>query len=152
MALKALDRRAYGKVELAQYLARKGAKDVVITQVLNRLEEVGLINDSAFAEQWVDTRQPGRLLSRRALVAELRRKGIEEDVIADAVESVDHDVETASALELARRKARGAHELDRAVAMRRIAGALGRKGYSGELAWSSARQALDELAEGRGQL
>ena len=74
IALRALDRRAYGRAELAQYLARKGAEHGVIEQVLRRFEEVGLINDAAFADQWVETRQRGRLLPRRTLIAELRRK------------------------------------------------------------------------------
>ncbi|WP_341728407.1 regulatory protein RecX [Brooklawnia sp.] len=147
IALRALDRRAYGRVELAQYLARKGAEHDPIEQVLRRFEEVGLINDTAFAQQWVDTRQRGRLLPRRALTVELRRKGIDEETIAEAVAPVDHEVEADSALEFARRKARSAAGLDREVALRRIAGALGRRGFSGELAWSSARQALEELAE-----
>ena len=141
IALRALDRRAYGRAELAQYLARKG----VIEQVLRRFEEVGLINDAAFADQWVETRQRGRLLPRRTLIAELRRKGLDDDVIAQAVEPVDQEVEAASALELARRKARSVAGLEREVALRRIAGTLGRRGYSGELAWSASRQALDEV-------
>ena len=145
IALRALDRRAYGRAELAQYLARKGAEHGVIEQVLRRFEEVGLIDDAAFADQWVETRQRGRLLPRRTLIAELRRKGLDDDVIAQAVEPVDQEVEAASALELARRKARSVAGLEREVALRRIAGTLGRRGYSGELAWSASRQALDEV-------
>lgn len=146
IALHALDRRAYSRAELADYLTRKGAKSGIIDEVLRRFEEVNLINDRAFANQWVDTRQRGRLLPRRTLVVELRRKGIDEEIIAEAVATVDRQLEEASALELARQKARNVRDQDEVVALRRIAGVLGRRGYSGELAWAAAKQALNELS------
>ena len=66
IALKALDRRAYGRVELANYLARKGAPEDAVDRVLARFEEWPL-DDAAFAKQWVDSRYRGHKLPLRTL-------------------------------------------------------------------------------------
>lgn len=144
IALRALDRRAYGRTELGRYLARKGATDEVIDRLLDRFEQVGLLDDEAFASQLVDARHRGRQLPRRALIAELRRKGLNEEVIADAVAPIDQEAEQRAALELARRKARSLSGLDYDVALRRLVGVLGRRGFSGELAWKTAKTVLNE--------
>lgn len=147
IALRALDRRAYARAELASYLSGKGADDTAVEQVLCRLEELGLIDDDAFAEQWVDSRRRGRLLSRRALANELRRKGIAEELIVKTLDAADGPDDEDLALEFARRKAGSMKGLDRQVAVRRLAGALARRGYSGEMVWSAAKQAVDELSD-----
>jgi len=144
MALKALDRRAYGRAELGSYLQRKGAADEVIERVLDRFEQVGLLDDAAFANQWVESRHRGRKLPRRALVAELRRKGLDDDVIAGAVAAIDHDAEADAALQLATAKARALAGQPYDVALRRLVGTLGRRGFSGDLAWRTAKQVLAE--------
>ncbi len=144
IALKALDRRAYGRVELGQYLARKGAAEDVIEQVLERFESVGLIDDDAFAAQWVDSRHRGRKLPRRALVAELRRKGLDEEVIADAVAPIDGEAEWEAARQLARTKARGLQHQPDEVVLRRLVGVLGRRGFSSSMAWSVAREVVSD--------
>lgn len=144
MALKALDRRAYGRAELGGYLHGKGATEEVIERVLDRFEQVGLLDDASFASQWVESRHRGRKLPRRALVAELRRKGLDEDVITDAVAAIDHDSEAAAARQLATVKARSLAGQPYEVALRRLVGALGRRGFSAELAWRTAKQALAE--------
>lgn len=144
MALKALDQRAYGRAELGEYLRRKGAPAEVVEQLLDRFADVGLVDDAALASQWVESRHRVRKLPRRALVAELRRKGLDEDVIAAAVAPVDGDAEACVARELARTKARSLSGQPYEVALRRLVGTLGRRGFSGELAWSAAKSALQE--------
>lgn len=142
IALKALDRRAYGRAELGVYLARKGAAEQLIAQVLDRFEEVGLLDDEVYANQWVETRHRGRRLPRRALVAELRRKGLSEDVITQAVAPIDRQAEALAAQQLAELKARSLAGQPYEVALRRLVSALARRGYGGDLAWSAAREAL----------
>ena len=144
IALKALDRRAYARAELGDYLARKGAAVDVIGRVLDRFEEVGLIEDGAFASQWVESRHRVRRLPRRALVAELRRKGLEEDVINRAVSVVDQEAEARAARDLAEAKAGSVAGLPPDTALRRLVGMLGRRGFNGELAWSTAKDVLAE--------
>lgn len=144
IALRALDRRAYARAELAQYLARKGAPEDAIEQVLDRFVEVGLLDDAAFAEQWVEQRHQARKLPRRALVAELNRKGLDREVIEAAVAPIDRAAEYAAAAQLAANKARGLAGQPYEVALRRLVGVLGRRGFNGEIAWQTAKQALAE--------
>ncbi|MGI5952455.1 MAG: regulatory protein RecX [Brooklawnia sp.] len=142
MALRALERRAYGRAELGDRLRRKGAAEEVVEQVLNRFVEVGLLDDAAFAAMWVEQRHRLRKLPRRALVAELRRKGIDQEVIDEAVGVIDHDAEAEAAMQLAASRARSLARQPYEVALRRLVGALGRRGFGSQLAWQAARQAL----------
>lgn len=142
MALKALDRRAYPRAELATKLVGKGAEAEVVAKVLDRLEELGLINDAEFASQWVESRHRVRGLPASRLRMELRRKGLDEELINQAVAAIDRDSEVTAALELAQSKARTLRGLDHDKALRRLVGVLARRGFSPELAWSSAKQVL----------
>ena len=98
--------------------------------MLSRFEEVGLINDSAFADAWVESRHHGRGLARRALAQELRTKGVDPTLIDEAVGQLDSEQEEETARELVARKLRSTRGLDRDKRLRRLAGMLARKGYS----------------------
>lgn len=141
--LDQLTGQARTRSELAGRLAKKGVPDDIAGRVLDRFEEVGLVDDGAFARDWVQSRQAGRGLARRALAQELRRKGIDDEVARDALDAVDPDEELASARELVRRRLRSVATLDQQVATRRLVGMLARKGYSSGLAFQVVREALD---------
>ncbi len=87
--LDQLTGRARTRSELATKLGSRNVPDDVATRLLDRFEEVGLIDDAAFAREWVAQRQSGRGLARRALAQELRRKGIDDEVARDALDEVD---------------------------------------------------------------
>lgn len=116
-------------------------------EVLSRYEEVGLINDSAFADAWVESRHHGRGLARRALVQELRTKGVDPTLIDEAVGQLDSEQEEATARELVARKLRATRGLDRDKRLRRLAGMLARKGYPEGMALRVVRRALEEEGE-----
>ncbi len=101
-----------------------------IRQVLNRFEEVGLIDDAKFSLAWVEYRHQTKGLARSAIARELRAKGVADHIIEDALRTVDDEAEFARAREIAMRKASRLVEVDRQVAYRRIGSALARKGYS----------------------
>lgn len=115
--------------------------------MLSRFEEVGLINDSAFAEAWVESRHHGRGLARRALAQELRTKGVDSTLIDAAVSQLDSEQEEATARDLVARKLRSTRGLDRDKRLRRLAGMLARKGYPEGMALRVVRQALEEEGE-----
>ncbi|GGZ36274.1 recombination regulator RecX [Streptomyces poonensis] len=133
--------------QLADALRKREIPDDVADQVLSRFEEVGLINDSAFADAWVESRHHGRGLARRALAQELRTKGVDATLIDQAVAQLDSDQEEVTARELVARKLRSTRGLDRDKRLRRLAGMLARKGYSQGLALKVVRQALEEEGE-----
>ncbi|MEV5981677.1 recombination regulator RecX [Streptomyces sp. NPDC052114] len=133
--------------QLADALRKREIPDDVAEEVLSRFEEVGLINDSAFADAWVESRHHGRGLARRALARELRTKGVESTLIDEAVGQLDSEQEETTARELVARKLRSTRGLDRDKRLRRLAGMLARKGYPEGMALRVVRQALEEEGE-----
>ncbi|MBD0418577.1 recombination regulator RecX [Streptomyces sp. TRM S81-3] len=133
--------------QLADALRKREIPDEAAEEVLSRFEEVGLINDSAFADAWVESRHHGRGLARRALARELRTKGVDAMLIDAAVSQLDSEQEEATARELVARKLRSTRGLDRDKRLRRLAGMLARKGYSEGMALRVVRQALEEEGE-----
>ncbi|MFI6442873.1 recombination regulator RecX [Streptomyces sp. NPDC050759] len=133
--------------QLADALRKREIPDDAAEEVLSRFEEVGLINDSAFADAWVESRHHGRGLARRALAQELRTKGVDSTLIDAAVSQLDSEQEEATARELVDRKLRATRGLDRDKRLRRLAGMLARKGYSEGMALRVVRQALEEEGE-----
>ncbi|WP_330287412.1 recombination regulator RecX [Streptomyces sp. NBC_00576] len=133
--------------QLADALRKREIPDEVAEEVLTRFEEVGLINDSAFADAWVESRHHGRGLARRALVQELRTKGVDSTLIDEAVGQLDSEQEETTAGELVARKLRATRGLDRDKRLRRLAGMLARKGYPPGMALRVVRQALEAEGE-----
>ncbi|MDT7841702.1 recombination regulator RecX [Streptomyces justiciae] len=133
--------------QLADALSKKGIPDEAAEEVLSRFEEVGLINDSAFADAWVESRHHGRGLARRALAQELRTKGVDSTLIEAAVSQLDSEQEETTARELVDRKLRATRGLARDKRLRRLAGMLARKGYPEGMALRVVRQALEEEGE-----
>ena len=143
ICLRALTGAPKTRQQLADLLAQRDVPEDAAEAVLDRFTEVGLIDDAAFARAWVSSRQAGRGLARRALSAELRAKGVEPEVAAEAVGEVDDDDERAAARRLVERRAGAMRRLDRTTATRRLMGMLARKGYSGGLAAAVVREVLD---------
>lgn len=135
LCLRLLTERPRTRVELAQALTRKGVEPDIAEQVLSRLDEVGLIDDAAFAEVWVRSRHNFQGLSRRALAVELRRKGVADESAAEALATVDSDAEEERARELVRKRLQGLGGADEAAKVRKLVGMLARKGYSQGLAY-----------------
>ncbi|WP_075661077.1 recombination regulator RecX, partial [Streptomyces acidiscabies] len=133
--------------QLADALRKREIPDEVAEEVLSRFEEVGLIDDGAFADAWVESRHHGRGLARRALARELRTKGVDSTLIDEAVSQLDSEQEETTARELVARKLRATRGLDRDKRVRRLAGMLARKGYSEGMALRIVRQALEEEGE-----
>src|SRR5437764_11668301 len=79
LCLRLLTARARTRAELAGQLAKRGYPDDVSALVLDRLTDVGLIDDEDFAEQWVRSRHVNAGKGKRALASELRTKGIDDE-------------------------------------------------------------------------
>jgi regulatory protein len=136
--------------QLADDLRRRLVPDDVAEKVLDRFTEVGLINDRAFADEWVRSRHAVRGLSRRALTHELKKKGVADDLVADAVSEVGDDDERRAAEELVARRLPSLRRFDRDVQIRRLVGMLARKGYPGGLAMSVVLAAVSRPDPGFG--
>ena len=130
LCLRLLTARARTRAELAGQLTKRGYPDDVSTEVLDRLADVGLIDDADFAQQWVRSRHAHAGKGKRALAAELRTKGVDNDVISAALADIDAGAERERAERLVRDKLRRERlgEDDTKV-MRRLVGMLARRGY-----------------------
>jgi regulatory protein len=135
------------RAQLASVLARKGVDEHVALDVLDRLEDVRLIDDAAYAEAWVRSRHAGRGLARRALGHELRQRGVAEPLVAEALEGVTVEDEHDAARALVDRKLAGTRQLGVETRIRRLVGMLARKGYSGGVAMRVVREALADERE-----
>jgi regulatory protein len=145
VCLRLLTDRARTRQELAQALMRKGVPDEAAHTVLDRFDEVGLIDDAAFAGQWVRSRHQHKGLAKRAIAMELRRKGVDDEVAGEALAEVDTESEELRARELVDRKLRTVPAdtpEQRKKAAQRLVGMLARKGYGGGIAYRVVREAL----------
>ena len=151
LCLRLLTVRARTRAELAGQMAKRGYPDDAAQAVLERLEAVGLIDDEDFAEQWVRSRQVNAGKGKRALAAELRTKGVDDEVIATALEGIDAGVERVRAEQLVERRLR--REVlggdDDPKVMRRLVGMLARRGYSQSMAVAVVNDALAAERERR---
>ncbi|MGW3054321.1 recombination regulator RecX [Streptomyces goshikiensis] len=138
--------------QLADALEKRGIPEEVSQAVLSRYEEVGLIDDAAFAGAWVESRHRGRGLARRALAQELRTKGVHATLVQEALEQLDSEQEEETARELVERKLRSTRGLERDKRLRRLAGMLARKGYPEGMALRVVRRALEEEGEDADEL
>jgi regulatory protein len=137
--LDQLSGRARSRKELADRLASKDVPAEIAAALLDRFEEVGLIDDEAFARLWIADRQRRKGLASRALSQELRRKGVADEVVREALDEVEPGAEEAAARELVRKKLRTMTRVDDTAATRRLVGMLARKGYPSGLAFSVVR-------------
>jgi regulatory protein len=144
IALRKLTVRACTRHELDQALQAKNVPRAAIDVVLDRLEEVGLVDDASFAVDWVTSRQQRRHLSRHVLRRELQAKGVQRSDIDSALGCVDLDAELKSARELVERKRAAMNGLSRDVQYRRLAGILSRRGFDAAI---TTRVLTDVLAE-----
>ena len=146
IALTMLERQPRTRAELARGMARRGVPDDAAAAVLDRFTEVGLIDDEAFAQAWVDSRHTGRGLGRRALAAELRRRGVDDAVAKEAVETVTAEDEEQAARTLVERKVRAMTSVPHDAKVRRLVGMLARKGFGQGLALRVVRDVLADAS------
>ncbi|PQM47225.1 Regulatory protein RecX [Mycobacterium talmoniae] len=138
MCLRLLTARARTRAELEAQLTKRGYPDEVSNRVLDRLAAVGLIDDADFAEQWVRSRREHAGKGKRALAAELRTKGVDDEVIAAALDDLDADAERDRAEQLVRAKLRREKldDSDDLRVRRRLVAMLARRGYSQSMAYA----------------
>jgi regulatory protein len=143
VCLLLLEIQPRSRSELAGALSKKGVPEDAAQEVLGRFTEVGLLNDAQFASLWVASRHRGRGLAGRALSQELRRKGIDEELISDAIAELDPEQEEQTARELVGKKLRTTRALTNEQRVRRLVAMLARKGYGGGVAFRIVKEELE---------
>src|SRR6201991_1558808 len=138
LCLRLLTARARTRAELAGQLAKRGYPDDVSDRVLDRLTDVGLVDDAGFAEQWVHSRRANAGKGKRALAAELHTKGVDNDVITSVLGGINPAAERGRAEQLVRSRLRreklGDDDADLRVS-RRLVAMLARRGFDQTMAY-----------------
>lgn len=132
--------------ELRGDLLARGVDAAIADEVVERYLEVGLLDDEAYARMWVSSRARTKGTARPVLRQELRRKGVDDAVIAQVLAEVDDGQEAARGRALVEARLPGTARLDPPARMRRLVGALMRRGYGAGTAQRIVREALE--AEG----
>jgi regulatory protein len=126
-AMLFLSYRARSEAEIRQNLRKHEYPETVIEHTLERLRRDGLANDDQFAQAWVENRNTFRPRSRRMMAMELRQKGLADEAIQSAIETVDDE---ASAYEAARKRAARFKGLEWNDFRKKLSEFLARRGYS----------------------
>jgi regulatory protein len=140
VALKQLAIRARSVEEIRRSLARRGYGQDEIAAVLARLTASGYVDDADLARTWVATRARRGAMGPARLARELRDKGIADTEIAAALRASAEEWDVAEAAAAAvRRKLPSLQGLPPAVARRRLAAFLERRGFSAEVILATCR-------------
>lgn len=120
--------------ELETTLAKRHVEPDVAKSVLDRFEEIGMVDDAAYAELLIRSRCNTKRVSRTVLRQQLRQKGVDQEIIEDALMVVTDEDELRMATELVEKKLRAMTNLEPEVRKRRLFGLLARKGYGTHIA------------------
>jgi regulatory protein len=140
-ALGLLAVRQRSRRELERRLVQAGFEPDAVEVELGRLEQVGLIDDAAFAAAVVESRMGARGESRRAVGVKLQQAGVDRDIAVAALDEATEG-EQDRADRLAQARATRVSGLDPAVGFARVSGFLMRRGYPPGVARQAARRAL----------
>src|SRR5437762_8804212 len=144
-ALNYLSFRPRSREEVRRYLQRKETPPDLINPVLERLDQLELINDQAFAEFWIESRARFNPKGAQAIKNELRQKGVTREVVD---EMVDDEQDEERARQAARKKAQsltGQSGMDFKTFRLRLGAFLQRRGFSYEIATRTVRELWQEL-------
>ncbi len=130
VAYRYLSYRPRSEFEMGVWLERKGFGRRTIESTLLTLRAKGLLDDLAFARFWRESRESSSPRSRAALRSELRQKGIDPDVVAEALDGVD---EEATAYRAVQKKAAKLATVDHDDFRTRLSAVLKRRGFSYEV-------------------
>ncbi|MBX3059206.1 MAG: RecX family transcriptional regulator [Anaerolineae bacterium] len=135
-AIRYIEYRPRSMAEVRTHLRQKGFVDTAVDQACERLQEVGLLDDAAFARYWVEQRETFKPRSRMALRQELQQKGVSRDVMESVITEVD---ETEAARQAAQKQVArwqrlpGAGQLPEAEFKQKLSSYLQRRGFSYDL-------------------
>lgn len=134
-ALDYLARRMRSEWELRDYLRRKDYDSPTIETILNKLSDMGYVDDRKFAEAWVANRRLLKPTSLRRLSQELSQKHVAREVINEVLQASDRADETTALQQLVAKK----QSLARYQDQQKLIAYLLRQGFN----YDDIRQALD---------
>lgn len=147
-ALRLLSYRSRSESEVKRRLQGRFTEDA-IEQTLESLRNQGLVDDAAFAREWRDQRERFRPRGPAVISQELRKLGVDREVIQDALSDFDS---AASAYKAGSKYAARLSVEDGTAFRRKLGGFLQRRGFGGEVQGQTVeriwRELLDPLHSG----
>ncbi len=142
-ALRYLVYRNRSSHEVREHLAKKGFPSAVVEETLSHLKALNYLNDKNFAQSWGRSRTQTKKIGKQRLRQELLTKGIESEVVKDALQSIYSEIDE---LQLARdcvqKKISSMKEIDIDKKRRRMAQFLARKGFTAATVYAILGQLL----------
>ena len=142
MVLRKLTRAPQTRQQLADHLHERGVPADISADVLDRMSDVGLINDVEYAAMFVRSKRNTRGLAPRVLAQELRQRGIDDTIIASELAAISPEDDRELARGLVQKKLGSMARFDRDTRVRRLTSMLIRKGFSTGLAFDVVREVL----------
>ncbi|MBF0413619.1 MAG: regulatory protein RecX [Desulfamplus sp.] len=143
-AIRYLAPRARSVHEIRQYLAKKGFDEEVIETTIEKLEQDNLLNDYEFASMFVEQRERFKPKSKFALAFELKKKGVEADIIESCVMDID---ENESAFSAVQPKIKLWQSYDDERLKKKVMNYLRNRGFSYEVCISTFKRLLSKQVE-----
>ncbi len=129
-AYRLLTYRSRSCQEVRERLKRKGFSKKITDRVVVELKELNYLNDAEFSSTWVDTKLSTNPCGRRLIEQELRRKGIDEEIIRDVTErAYGESGEEKIAYNLGLKKVQKYTDLDERKKWQRLYNFLARRGF-----------------------
>lgn len=135
-ALRLLAMQQRSEKDLRDRLRRRGLRQAAVDAAVTRMQELGYLNDAAYARSYVEARQASTPRSRRALSFELTRHGVDRELAGEAVSELS---DADAAFDAAQRRLRALRGLDRQTFARRLGNFLASRGFS----YGTARLTID---------
>ncbi|MEX1255168.1 MAG: regulatory protein RecX [Dehalococcoidia bacterium] len=143
-ALRLVARGPRSERELRDRLRRRGFAQPAVDAAAGRLQELGYLDDAAFARFWTETRQAGRPSSQRFVVSELRRKGIAPETAQEATAEISDEE---AAYDAASRRLRSFQGLEYQRFRERLGAFLTRRGFGYDVARRTIERCWAEVSD-----
>ncbi len=130
--------------EMQSYLDGKDFGEADVDATVERLIELGLLDDARYAQRFVETRTASKPISRRHLKEQLKSHGIDDAEIEAAMETLEDDAEDENARTVAEKFVRQFQSLEPDKRRERVLSRLIARGFSYDVARKAYESALSE--------
>ena len=118
--------------EVEMWLRKYKVHESLHEELFNKLKRLELLDDVKFATWWIDQRMSFRPRGKRALTAELRQKGVNQETIKEAMAKIEMD-EAKVAKDLLKKYQYKWEKLPKSEKKKKMSSYLARKGFGWEI-------------------
>lgn len=145
LLVRKLARRSLSEAEVLAFAVQEGLTAAQANTILDRLRDLGYVDDRALAEQLKHALSERKGQSKAVVARAMSGRSIDRDIITEVLDDIEQEDELGVATELARKRASQMSGLDKQTLERRLTGFLARRGYPGHI----VREAIAPVLTGR---